>query len=436
MKRTLLLLLTTAILAGLCACGESTDTDVTNPIDRPTIQDQPEATNPAVIVDPAGVYRLTGLSTEGPDAYQEMDFGELCVYEDNSGDIYFDDYYHDFTWAMEGNQFIATTTDDPSVTIQGALNDGVMELKYEENIYLRFQHKTPAELEQETVDYLRNCMIDTAERMAVAYLGWYEGDEMLGAWLTRTCPNMLAQYPFIANIPQERIVGDRGEVYILVPKEYDARLNIYLLPEKTDGDKGTLYEGQTGEPVLLMCNYAGSYPSTYVAVTDDKAEDLIFYPQLGDMGAVVVPTNDGLEDLMFDFSDYFEVTQDYYQGMLANDWQLTDEAYLTSTCWNYYEDTVEERCWVLNLQEDGMVQLDLTVDGVAADHYEGSWGLNWSDNDGLTWMYLNLGDAFEGECVVLQCPYDVGILLGIKEDLGNLPVPCDENATFWWGSVG
>ena len=118
-KRTLLLLLTTAILAGLCACGESTDTDVTNPIDRPTIQDQPEATNPAVIVDPAGVYRLTGLSTEGPDAYQEMDFGELCVYEDNSGDIYFDDYYHDFTWAMEGNQFIATTTDDPSVTIQG-----------------------------------------------------------------------------------------------------------------------------------------------------------------------------------------------------------------------------------------------------------------------------------------------------------------------------
>lgn len=439
MKRILLLLLAAAMLFVLCACDNAPDTN--EPATAPTTQTQPDPTKPtepAVTIDPTGIYRITGLSTEGPDDYHEIDYGELCVYEDHTGDIFFDDYYHDFTWVMEGSQFIATTADELNITIQGVLKDGVMELVYEENVYLRFQLKSPAELEQETLDNLRNCMVGTVEQMAVAYLGWYEGDEDLDVWLSRTCPNMLEQYPFIGSIPQERIVGDRGEVYILVPREADAQVDIHLLAEDNGEVTDTLYESGNSEPVLLMCNYSGAYPNARVTIAGGS---LTFYPQLGDMGSVVIPTNDSLEKLMFDFSDYFEVTQDYYLGMLANGWRLTDEEYLTSTCWNYFEDTPEDRCWVLNIDGD-TVQLDLLVDGarVEAQHCEGTWSLNYSDNDGLTYLFLNMlrgdGETVAGEYVVLQCHYDTGILLGSQDGQAQLPVPCEEEATFWWGSVG
>ena len=446
MKKWMTLLLAMAMLLGLCACDNAPDTE--NPPAAPTTQGQSGPTNPTEpsapsapsteAVSPVGIYRLTGLSTESPDTYHEMGYGELCIYADGTGVIYFDDYYHDFVWFMEEGKLIANTTDESGIAIEGILKDGMMELVYENNIYLRFQLKTQQELEQESVDYLRDCMADSKMTMAVAYLGWYEGDEDLDAWLNRTCPKILEEYPFIANIPQERIVGDRGEVYILVPKEPDAQMDIHLLAEDTAEVTGTLYESETGEPVLLMCNYSGAYPNTCVTVAGGSLE---FYPQLGDMGGVVIPINDGLEKLMFDFSDYFEVTQDYYQGMLANGWRLTDEDYLISTCWIYYEDAPEDRCWLLNINGDS-VQLELLVDGVTveAQHCEGTWALNYSDDDGLTYLFVNMlradGEPIAGEYVVLQSPNEPGILLGIQEGQEQLPVPCEEDASFWWGSVG
>ena len=285
---------------------------------------------------------------------------------------------------------------------------------------------------------VKSIKVGTVDQMAVAYLGWCEGDEDLDVWLSRTCPNMLEQYPFITSIPQDRIVGDRGEVYILVPREADAQVDIHLLAEDNGEVTDTLYESETSEPVLLMCNYSGAYPNARVTIAGGS---LTFYPQLGDMGSVVIPINDSLEKLMFDFSDYLEMTQDYYQGMLANGWRLTDEEYLTSTCWNYSEDTPEDCRWVLNIDGD-TVQLDLLVDGarVEAQHCEGTWSLNYSDNDGLTYLFLNMlrgdGETVAGEYVVLQCHYDTGILLGSHDGQSQLPVPCEEEATFWWGSVG
>ena len=66
--------------------------------------------------------------------------------------------------------------------------------------------------------------------------------------------------------------------------------------------------------------------------------------------------------------------------------------------------------------------------------------MNYSDNDGLTWLYLNMlssnGTAFEGECVVLKGGYEASIVLGTREGQGRLPVPCEEEITYWLGSVG
>lgn len=446
MKRILLLLLAAAMLFGLCACDNAPDTDASTT--APTTQGQPEPTNPTEpsapsteAVSPVGTYRLTGLSTENPDTYHEMDYGELCIYADGTGDIYFDDYYHDFVWVMEEGKLIANTTDEPSISIEGTLKDGMMELVYENNIYLRFRLKTQQELEQESVDYLRDCMVDTVERMAVAYLGWYEGDEDFSAWLSKSCPKLLEEYPFIASIPQEQIVGEHGEVYCLVPRDRQAKVKINLLKDsETCEIQQVLHESENGEPFLLLCNYGGFYPDTEVLVQESKGEELLFYPQTGDMGGIVIPTDDGLEELMFDFTNYFEVSPDYFSAMLAQDWYFPDEQYLMSTCWNYQEDTPEDRCWVLNLGGDA-AELNLAVDGVTAERYTGTWSLNYSDGTGLVYLWLDLlrddGEQIAVEYVVMKCPYDNGILLGTHEDQEGLPILTgDEHVSFWWASVG
>lgn len=439
MKKWMCFLLIMAMISSLCACGEATPAETSGQSASLPGQTEPATpTTQPVALDPVGIYRITGLSTTGPDAYTQMEYGELSVYADGTGDIYFDDYYHDFTWEMEGDHFSAITTDDLNIPIAGTLKDGVMDLTYEEGVYLRFQIVTQAELAQMAVDSLRVWMVDTVEKMAVAYLGWYEGEQAFDTWLEETCPDMLAAYPFISGIPAERIIGEHGQVYCLVPKDDLFRLKISLLTE--DGDmKEVLYEGN-GEPVLLMCNYGAFYPDMQVVVTEEPSDELIFYPYLGSNQSVVLPTDEGMEPLVYDFTDYYEVCGDYYAAMLATGWSLPDEDYLASTCWSYYEDTQQERHWTLNLGIDGTVQLDLTVDGTEQTRYEGTWGLNWSDNDGLMWLYLNITDAdgrqFEDTCIALRCDYDAGLLLGVTEEQGTLPVPSEENVSFWWGAMG
>lgn len=445
MKKWMTLLLVFTMLLCLSACDNTPDIEESTVAS--TTQSQPDPTEPTDPVEPpaagspVGVYRCTGLSTESPDNYHEMDYGQLCIYEDHTGDIYFDDYYHDFTWVMEGDRFIANTNDEPSIVIEGTLKDGIMELVYEENVYLCFQQQTQQELDQLAVDHLRDCMEDTVQKMAVAYLGWYEGDEDFSIWLSKSCPKLLEEYPFIASVPEEQIIGEFGEVYCLIPKDEQANVTIGLL--KDDGSEEiakVLHQSNTGEPLLLICNYDGSYPNTQVTVQEPPGEELMFYPQLGRMGGVVIPTDDRLEALMFDFTNYFEVSPDYFSAMLAQEWYFPDEEYLMSTCWNYQEDTSEDRCWVLNLDGDA-AQLDLSVDGVNSERYTGTWSLNYSDDTGLTYLYLDIlrddGKRINDEYVVLKCNYSNGILLGIHEDQERPPFIGDgETVSFWWGSVG
>lgn len=87
MKKWMTLLLVLTMLLCLCACDNTPDTE--EPTVASTTQSQPDPTEPTDPVEPpaagnpVGVYRCTGLSTESPDNYHEMDYGQLCIYEDH-----------------------------------------------------------------------------------------------------------------------------------------------------------------------------------------------------------------------------------------------------------------------------------------------------------------------------------------------------------------
>lgn len=65
------------------------------------------------------------------------------------------------------------------------------------------------------------------ERFAVAYIGDIDGSLRdlavpLRDWMNDKAPMLCAQYTFIRNIPQERVVGDSGSLFCVVPRDPDA----------------------------------------------------------------------------------------------------------------------------------------------------------------------------------------------------------------------
>ena len=69
------------------------------------------------------------------------------------------------------------------------------------------------------------------ERFAVAYIGDIDGKLSdltvpLRDWMNDTAPGLCAEYPFIRNIPQERVVDDSGSLFCVVPHDPNATVAV------------------------------------------------------------------------------------------------------------------------------------------------------------------------------------------------------------------
>lgn len=95
-----------------------------------------------------------------------------------------------------------------------------------------------------------------------AYLGYAddlfeeEFEEELPAWLWENNEAMLREYPFIAEIDENHIIGGTGYLYCIVPVDENASVAINRVKwdNKTRSEKVTevLYRSENGEPVLLF----------------------------------------------------------------------------------------------------------------------------------------------------------------------------------------
>lgn len=446
MKKWMTLLLAMAMLLCLCACDNTPDTE--EPTAAPTTQGQPDPTDPAdpteppVTVSPVGVYRCTGIRTSQDTQYQEVSHGGIEIYDDGEALIYFDDYIYDLSWTVEGNQFSAITMDETALPVEGILNNDEMEVLFD-GISLRFQKKTQQDIADEAVFYLQEMMDGTPQRCAAAYLGWFEEAGSVQSWLQEQCPIALEESPFVSLIPEDRIIGTGGEMYCIVPADADASVTVSLMLDGTEDVREVLYQAESGEPFLLMCNAGGFYPDTRVTLTDSTGEEFTWYPQIGRFYVLEIPENDSQEKQVLDLSVYHELYPYGYNEWLANEWWMATEEDLIATCWNFYENTSQDRGWVLDLSGEGTARLYLTVDGVSVDAecYEGTWSVDYSDGTGLTYLTLDItsteGGKINGSYVVLVSPEKREILIGTDADQQTLPVPNDGYYfAIWWASVG
>ena len=167
-----------------------------------------------------------------------------------------------------------------------------------------------------SLGWLRDRIDVTGVMFGAAYLGYVgglfdEGFEVgFPAWLWETNEAMLLEYPFIAEIDEEHIIGGAGHLYCIVPVDKNATVAINRVRwnEKTHTDEVTevLYRSESGEPVLLFANLDGiAYEAdTQVFITDNSGNTCEWYPSLDAMSYLAPCISEAGDYLSFDFTKY------------------------------------------------------------------------------------------------------------------------------------
>lgn len=230
------------------------------------------------------------------------------------------------------------------------------------------------------------------ERLAVAYIGDINGSLSdlaipLRDWINDTAPGLCAQYTFVRNIPQERVVGDSGSLFCVVPRDPNATVAVNRVRwNEAKGGYETLevlYRSESGDPILLYaCADMGEspYPDTEVIVTDSTGKTVTWYPIYG----ITALPYDYEYDLPLGYS--FTVCDEDYGGDMIEEsmWTAPTAEQLARYVWTWQGDFAEQPAMAtMSLTqgsgaEPGQITFTwwYTKDyGDPQEIYEGSWSL-------------------------------------------------------------
>ena len=228
------------------------------------------------------------------------------------------------------------------------------------------------------------------ERFAVAYIGDIDGDLSdlaipLRDWINDTAPGLCAQYTFVRNIPQERVVGDSGSLFCVVPRDPDAAVVVNRVRwNEAKGGYETLevlYRSESGDPILLfISNDLGTVPTdtTELLLTDSHPDTLSWYPIPGIVALPYDYEND--RKLAYDFTFYSQEGNDGFGSDIG--WTCPTGSQLTQEIW----------AWQGNTDKPALATLELH----ANSSQEGDWGTAtftwWYESDFVTPEEVYTGD--------------------------------------------
>ena len=130
-------------------------------------------------------------------------------------------------------------------------------------------------LPETSLDSLRQTMTGTPYLFAVAYFGFHEMQDPF-VIMQENAPALCEEYPFLLEIPEDRIIGESGDLFCIVPLDEDATVAVskgywdYENQQNIYDDM--LYSSATGDPILLFCNNAGWEPDTEVYISGPYGE--------------------------------------------------------------------------------------------------------------------------------------------------------------------
>ena len=228
------------------------------------------------------------------------------------------------------------------------------------------------------------------ERFAVAYIGDIDGKLSdltvpLRDWINDTAPGLCAQYTFVRNIPQERVVVDSGSLFCVVPRDPDAAVVVNRVRwNEAKGGYETLevlYRSESGDPILLfISNDLGTVPTdtTELLLTDSHPDTLSWYPIPGIVALPYDYEND--RKLAYDFTFYSQEGNDGFGSDIG--WTCPSGSQLTQEVW----------AWQGNTDKPALATLELH----ANSSQEGDWGTAtftwWYESDFVTPEEVYTGD--------------------------------------------
>jgi hypothetical protein len=176
---------------------------------------------------------------------------------------------------------------------------------------------------------------------AVAYCGYqnnWDSDIPVDPFeaMQAEAPQLCEDLPFLLDIPQERIIGEYGELYCIVPLDADASVAVsrgswYEINEEYIYEE-SVYFSESGEPILLFCNGEGWEPDTQLFISGPSGE-MIWYPMLDDNDCPMSLWDDNWEKLFLDFSSCREMLTKDYRELEDDEWVKPTEEFLIGTTW-------------------------------------------------------------------------------------------------------
>lgn len=194
-----------------------------------------------------------------------------------------------------------------------------------------------------SLNSLRQAMIETPQLFAVAYFGYHETlDSDLPvdpyAVMQENACWLCADLPFLLEIPEDRIVGETGDLFCIVPLDENATVAVSKGCWDEENQQyiydDMLYSSKTGDPILLFCNNAGWEPDTQVYISGQSGE-VFYYPQTDDNVCAAPLRNEAWEDLFFDFSPYRELLMKSHRDMKDSEWVMPTAEMLAGTTWSW-----------------------------------------------------------------------------------------------------
>ncbi len=264
---------------------------------------------------------------------------------------------------------------------------------------------------------------------AVAYLGYMDAEPQgyLNEWIAETNPDLVANYPFMAQIPNERAVGAVGEVYCIVPRSPVASVTVERLEwNGTDYTPGReLYNSKLGLPILVTCNGSDFTPDTLVTITEGERQ-VIWSPGFDDSMTVALPF-DGTGYLATDVSLYEGGNTDPYLEYVQSGWLMPTQEALKNTSWTAEVFVNGEPAWLfMDLQADGTARMELASKETAQTMgvYTGTWRV-YVENRNFLELALSgpNGATVEDAYAVYISPSGLDLILG--NGIMGMELPCD-----------
>ena len=251
---------------------------------------------------------------------------------------------------------------------------------------------TPAETISTTVpmdplEALREEMEGTSYAFAVAYIGdTYADEKDFNELLTSMAPELCRQWPFLLDIPAENIVDiGWGEIYCIIPADPDATVRISAVADEAQAEweySNVLYESETGEPVLLVCNCSSERPDTQVTIISAEGET-VWHPWQDKYRRVAPLTNEADEPLFLDNSDYTEIFTRIYQSNTEG-MRLPTEEDLVGKAWGWEGTALydEYYCtYLLGFEEDtAFIRWNDGIDEEDHEIHDIDWKLTYVDD--------------------------------------------------------